>query len=269
MLTEDQIRLVARQQGKPAGVIDKDYALEWLLYGIFHRDSRIRENMVLKGGTAIRKVFFPKAWRFSEDLDFTISPEADPEAITSGFEEVCDILEDESGIRYEGEINVPSSGRAILGFVHFTGPLGMKNKIKIDASRVERMAEAAAMQTVTASYADLEDFVIMGYSLNEVISEKIRSMMQRSKVRDYYDVWKMLGADDCGFDALRIGSMVRQKCVINGIEYNPAKIFDPERLEGLGEHWEKELRRLAVEDLPGPDRVFDDMKGLLGFLPAE
>jgi len=48
------------------------------------------------------------------------------------------------------------------------------------------MAEAAAMQTVTASYADLEDFVIRGYSLNEVISEKIRSMMQRSKIRDYY-----------------------------------------------------------------------------------
>ena len=64
--------MLARQQEKPAGVIDKDYALEWLLHGIYHKDSRIRDLMILKGGTSIRKIFFPQTWRFSEDLDFTI-----------------------------------------------------------------------------------------------------------------------------------------------------------------------------------------------------
>ena len=76
--------------------------------------------MIFKGGTSIRKIFFPGTWRFSEDLDFTILPDTNPETITSGFEQIYDLLEDESGIKYEGEINVPAGGKAILGFVHFT-----------------------------------------------------------------------------------------------------------------------------------------------------
>lgn len=251
-------------------MIDKDYALEWLLYGIYHKDSKIRDSMIFKGGTSIRKIFFPGTWRFSEDLDFTILPDTDPKTITSGFEEVYDILETESGMKYEGEINVPASRRAIMGFVHFTGPLGMKNKIKIDASRMEKMADSVATQTVTTSYADLEDFLINGYTLNEVVSEKIRSTMQRSKARDYYDIWKMFGKDNPhDFDTALIGDMVKQKCTINDIEYNPSKIFDAGCLDGLEEHWRKELERLVVEELPEPDQVFGDVKNLLRFLPAK
>ena len=41
----------------------------------------------------------------------------------------------------------------------------MKNKIKIYASRIEKMADSVATQTVTASYADLEDFTVSGYTL--------------------------------------------------------------------------------------------------------
>lgn len=225
--------------------------------------------MIFKGGTSIRKIFFPDTWRFSEDLDFTILSDTDPKTITSGFEEVYDILEEESGIKYEGKINVPVSGRAILGFVQFTGPIGMKNKIKIDASRIEKMVDSVAIQTVTTSYADLEDFPVNGYTFNEVVAEKIRSTMQRSKVRDYYDIWKMFGVDNHGFDTSLIGDMVKQKCTINDIEYNPSKIFDSSRLDGLKEHWKKELERLVVEELPEPDEVFSDIQELLKFLPVK
>lgn len=193
-------------------------------------------------------------------------PDIEPETIVSGFDNVYKILENESGIKYEREINVPESGLAIFGNVHFTGPIGMKNKIKIDASRVEKMADAITPQTVTVSYQDLANFTINGYSLDEVIAEKIRSMMQRSKVRDYYDVWKMFGNDN-DLDQSRIGTMVLEKCKINNIDYVPAKIFDSERLNGLKQHWGKELGRLIVEDLPDPKTVFEGMANLLTFLP--
>ena len=133
--------------------------------------------MIFKGGSSIRKIFFPSTWRFSEDLDFTILPDTSPETITSGFEQICDLLEYESGIKYESKINVPSSGKAMLGFVQFTGPIGMKNRIKIDVSRIEKMADCVTRLTVTPSYADLEDFTVSGYTLNEVMAEKIRSTM--------------------------------------------------------------------------------------------
>lgn len=238
------------------------------MYGIYHKDSKIKNYLIFKGGTSIRKIFFPGTWRFSEDLDFTVLPDTPPEIITAGLDAVYDILENESGIKYEGEINVPESGRAILGFIHFTGPLGMKNKIKIDASRIEKMIDSPTSQTVTTTYEDLTNFTINGYTRNEVISEKIRSLMQRSKVRDYYDIWKMFSQDN-DFDTSLIGSMVQQKCTINDIEYNPSKIFDSSRVDGLREHWKKELERLVVEELPDPDLVFGDMKKLLTFLPKK
>ena len=193
-------------------------------------------------------------------------PNTDPDKIISGFDSIYEILENESGIRYEGEINVPDSGLAIFGNIHFTGPIGMKNKIKVDASRVERMIDRITPQTVTVTYPDLSDFSINGYSLNEVIAEKIRSMMQRSKVRDYYDVWKMFTTDK-SLDSSKIGKMVVEKCKINDIDYNPAKIFDSTRLNGLEEYWEKDLGRLIADDLPSPKTVFKDIKGLLTFLP--
>jgi len=238
------------------------------LYGIYHKESTVKDYLIFKGGTSIRKIFFPGTWRFSEDLDFTVLPDTPPEIITSGLDAIYDILENESGIKYEGEINVPHSGRAILGFIHFTGPIGMKNKVKIDASRIEKMVDSPTSQTVTTSYGDLSNFQINGYTLNEVVAEKIRSLMQRSKVRDYYDIWKMFSqAND--FDTSLIGSMVQKKCTINNIEYSPSKIFDSSRMDGLREHWKKELERLVVEELPDPDVVFGNMKKLLAFLPKK
>jgi hypothetical protein len=63
----------AREEKLAAGIVEKDYALTWLLKGFYLMGSGLDDRLVLKGGTAIRKVYFPQAWRFSEDLDFTVA----------------------------------------------------------------------------------------------------------------------------------------------------------------------------------------------------
>lgn len=61
----------AREFGLSADVIEKDYALGWLLAGISaHPD--IRDSWVFKGGTCLKKCYF-ETYRFSEDLDFTLT----------------------------------------------------------------------------------------------------------------------------------------------------------------------------------------------------
>ena len=265
-LTKKQVQILAKQREKSAGVIEKDYALEWLLYGIYHTDLKIKDSVIFKGGTALNKVFYPNTWRLSEDLDFTILPDTDVKAIMSGFNKVCEMLEKKSGIRYEANMNASSSQRAIFGSIHFTGPLNMKNKIEVDISLIEKMADPASAQTVTASYEDLENFTVNSYTINEILSEKIRSTMQRIKARDYYDVWRMLEKGH-GFDTAMIGRMVRQKCVINEIEYDPAKILDPVNVHELKKYWQRGLGRL-VEKIPDPDTVFGDLQRMLAFLPA-
>ena len=49
-------------------IIEKDYCIGWVLKSI-GENAFLKENLAFKGGTAIKKVYFPEA-RFSEDLDF-------------------------------------------------------------------------------------------------------------------------------------------------------------------------------------------------------
>jgi predicted nucleotidyltransferase component of viral defense system len=81
LISAEDIRRIAREEKLAAGIVEKDYALTWLLKGFYLMDSGLDDRFVLKGGTAIRKVYFPQVWRFSEDLDFTVAKAAKPEGI--------------------------------------------------------------------------------------------------------------------------------------------------------------------------------------------
>src|SRR3989338_9319636 len=54
-------------------IIEKDYILSWVLWGI-SQDAVLKDAFAFKGGTALKKCFFD-TYRFSEDLDFTILAE--------------------------------------------------------------------------------------------------------------------------------------------------------------------------------------------------
>lgn len=50
----------------PIHVIEKDYALSYVLAGIANQ-STLSHSLIFKGGTALKKIFFGD-YRFSEDL---------------------------------------------------------------------------------------------------------------------------------------------------------------------------------------------------------
>jgi hypothetical protein len=53
-------------------VVEKDYVLGWLLWGI-GTDPVLSASWVFKGGTCLKKCYI-ETHRFSEDLDFTALP---------------------------------------------------------------------------------------------------------------------------------------------------------------------------------------------------
>jgi predicted nucleotidyltransferase component of viral defense system len=50
-------------------IVEKDYALSYLLASIA-KTTEFGETLVLKGGTALKKLYYDQ-YRFSEDLDFS------------------------------------------------------------------------------------------------------------------------------------------------------------------------------------------------------
>lgn len=72
-----RIREAASSTGIGEQVIEKDYALSYILAGIAAQPE-MSGSMIFKGGTALKKLFFGD-YRFSEDLDFSTldSPKGD------------------------------------------------------------------------------------------------------------------------------------------------------------------------------------------------
>jgi predicted nucleotidyltransferase component of viral defense system len=78
----------ARAAGKPQYVLEKDYALSYLLVGISAVPA-LRESLVFKGGTCLRKAYFA-GYRFSEDLDYTSRAPWDCDGLLGALTEAAD-----------------------------------------------------------------------------------------------------------------------------------------------------------------------------------
>ena len=66
---QSRIRQFAREAQSQQMVIEKDYALSYVLAGIASQPA-LADTLVFKGGTALKKLYFG-SYRFSEDLDFS------------------------------------------------------------------------------------------------------------------------------------------------------------------------------------------------------
>jgi len=256
LISAEQIRSIAREEELPAAVVEKDYALTWLLRGFYLNESKLRKSLILKGGTAIRKAYFPQTWRFSEDLDFTATQSKNGEAIKNSMEQILVALRSEAGIRYSIHSFHTTEGAAIAN-IQYLGPLNFTGRIKHDISLKEKLVLKPESHKVKTNFPDLPEFKILVYPLAEIIAEKIRSIMQRGYSRDYYDVWRLLNETDLKTSDMR--KLVIQKCELNAIKYQPELIFDENRLDEAHAFWIKGLRHLT-KNLPEFDIVIRELK---------
>ena len=72
MINRAVIEERVREWGLREDVVEKDYLLGWLLWGI-GADEALATHWVFKGGTCLKKCYL-ETYRFSADLDFTVMP---------------------------------------------------------------------------------------------------------------------------------------------------------------------------------------------------
>lgn len=262
MISADEIRKIARERELPAGIVEKDYAMTWLLHGLYHDRSPLRGKLIFKGGTAIAKVYYRGRWRLSEDLDFTLDRPLEPEALTKAFEEVFNLLGEISGMGYSlSDFNATS--RAVFTNVQYVGPLGSRNRIAHDISRTEKLIEEPQEHRIRPDYPDIHPFSVKVYSRTEILLEKMRSMFQRARSRDYYDVWRLL--QETGPGPARLKGLFLRKCEINAVPYQPENILNERRLAEVGSYWTRALG-YQVRQLPQFESVVSDLRAMLSFL---
>jgi len=244
----------ARERKLNLQMVEKDYVLGWLLFGL--KDI---EDLVFKGGTALSKIYFPKTWRLSEDLDFAFTGD-DFTGIIDAMSGILDKVSKESGIKFR--IKSKFSNPLYLQFkIGYDAVIG-KNWIKIDATK-ERVLDKIEKKELNKSFSDYPVFSTNVESIEEIFSEKIRSLIERTKCRDYFDVWKLYSIN---FNKRKLKKLFREKCKVKGIQFNGLDEMFPADIESiLIPYWKQELGRL-LNPLPDLTIVLNELKAKLGFL---
>ena len=108
------------------------------------------------------------------------------------------------------------------------------------------------------------------YALEELLAEKLRSILQRAKSRDYYDVWRLLAEKGEAFDHNLALGILRRKCQHKGLAFSGAQDFlVPEKLAEAERYWGRDLRE-QTHRLPGFREITSELRRLLhAFLSGE
>ena len=259
MIKPGEIQQRANAVGVRDQQIEKDYMLSWILLGIA-KHEQLSKGIVFKGGTVLKKVYF-EDYRFSEDLDFTVlNAEISNEQIFSWFQEVFEFIKDEANIPLDIIDNNEHEDGGINFYISYIGPLGGQgnNKcVKVDISRSEQLVFEPVMNDVIIGYTDLEEHQLLCYPLEEVLVEKMRSVMQRMQARDFYDIWYLL--EEHEMDADFYISEFEAKCKSKDLQHTdfPKKL--DERLPQYKGRWKSSMSE-QIKDLPDFDQVEREVK---------
>ncbi len=254
MIKPGEIQKKARADGVRDLQIEKDYILSWILQGIaFHNE--LSKTIVFKGGTVLKKVYF-EDYRFSEDLDFTLLNESiSNQQIFDYFNETFEYVKEEANIPLEIIDNNEHKDGGINFYISYIGPLGgtgSNKSVKIDISRTEKLQFATKNKNILLSYSDQGKHKLLCYSLEEILVEKIRSVMQRMQARDFYDIWYLTEIN--GLEIEFYQNEFIEKC--KNKELNPVDFFTKleQRLPQYKARWQKSMKD-QIKNLPEFEQV--------------
>lgn len=228
--------------------------LSWILKGVSEHEQ-LSKIIVFKGGTVLKKIYF-EDYRFSEDLDFTLLDNAiTNEQIFAWFKEAFEYIQDEANIPLDIIDNNEHEDGGINFYISYVGPLGGQGnnkRVKVDISRSEKLEFEPVLNPAFIDYTDLEEYNLLCYPLEEVLIEKLRSVMQRMAARDFYDIWYLL--IEHGMEVDFYLDEFKKKCASKGLNAADFHKKLAERLPQYKGRWKSSMSE-QIQDLPEFDKV--------------
>jgi predicted nucleotidyltransferase component of viral defense system len=234
MIQIREIKEKAREFSVPPSTIERDYAQNWLLAHLHPI------KMALKGGTGIRKVFI-EHYRFSDDLDFTLLEPMDKDTLQAAIQDSVIRVREESGIQFEDDISIKetvSGFRSIARFRIINRSAIAPTNIKLDITPPvsEQILLPLHQKIIYHHFSDHLEASVTSYSLEEIMAEKIRSIFQRTRPRDLYDIWQLSSQ----VDRDQVKSILNRKCEYKGVVLDISRVL--ERSDEFKASWDASLR---------------------------
>lgn len=250
MISQREISQQAFRQRKPDKVIEKDYVMTWILLGM--SNSRVREYCVFKGGTALKKIYFPQ-YRYSEDLDFTVINRSASAYLLDDLGDVLRDLQDTRAFMFGlDKDRVERRADSLTLYIDFVGPLqarlGNRN-IKVDFTLEEQIICKVDKREVVATYSDCkgQSGRLEVYSLEEILIEKLCALIGRTEPRDLYDAHFLLGMKE--LDSQLVADFFPEKARNKNIDPSRLPTILKDKRAIIERLWDTRLGH-QVEELP-------------------
>jgi len=273
MIARTAIEERVREWGLSEEVVEKDYVLGWILWGI-GSDTTLNPSWIFKGGTCLKKCFI-ETYRFSEDLDFTVMPGGPIQAndLAPLLEKTLQRIYDAAGIDFRDRkplLKTHPSGLYTEGRIYYRGPRNapMVASAKLDLSASEKIARPSVIRKIAHAFPDQlpAPATVRCYSFEEIFAEKIRAMGERSRPRDLFDIINLFRRSDLRGQPALIREVLGEKCSSKGVTVPTMELIERSANRGeLESEWENMLGH-QLPSLPPFIGFWDELKNLFGWL---
>ena len=265
--------------GIPWEILERDYILSWVLAGISNTGA-LRDTLVFKGGTALKKCYFGD-YRFSEDLDFStlgIVPmgAAMEDAVRAACNKAVELLDEYAPVeiqceRYVEKFPHPGGQEAFSIRTRLPWHRQLQARVLIEISIDEKVIRPVQHRKIIHNYDETLDAEVNVYSLEEIVGEKLRAILQhaekleergwsRSRARDYYDLWRILGDYKMQMDFTDFPIFLKEKCAVRNVFFkSPEDFFRAKMISYVEKTWKQWLGPL-VPRLPEFKIVMDELR---------
>jgi predicted nucleotidyltransferase component of viral defense system len=277
------LHTMARENRVQLDILEKDYALSYLLAAIA-KTPGMESQIVLKGGTALRKLYYP-GYRFSEDLDYStirLGPLAGgDQTMTLAGQLMTELLQQNGPFTIHLEPLIlphphPGQQAAYLVRVQFPYHRQPLCRLKVEITSDEPILLPIIDRQVIHDFDEAFYTKVSVYDLREIVAEKLRTLLQvRRKLtergwgasrvcRDYYDLWSILQQE--GKMGGQIPELLAMKCKLRDVSYtDPTDFISPDLLNIAHKEWLQQLLPF-VPNAPPEERILSEVRFLISAL---
>lgn len=251
-----QAQRLSLKNNVPPEIIEKDYFIELVLF-YFSKDNFLYENFVFRGGTALKKVYFPE-YRFSEDLDFVIDSKKEINVYQEIIIQILQKISTDYPIKIDNRFIFERDQLQLFIVYDIIPDIKGIKELKVDILK-DYYIPKHERKRLLFSYPEFENknSILETYALESVICDKIGRILDvDNEPRDLYDLWYLL--------KLNLDINITRKEFKNKYGY---EIIIPNLLREIvkddyKQNWENRLIH-QIFDLPDFDMIIKDLNKLI------
>lgn len=213
------------------------------------------ESLAFKGGTCLRKAYFGENTRFSMDLDFTFIG-ADRKDFRKRIRGLLD-KRTHYGISFKMEERAVGDGSgfgAKISYSHEWRDSNFEFEVSFRELPILPVTMRLLKDELYWRYCGFKPFKVNCMNMEELIAEKLRASIERTTVRDLYDLYIY---SSHAFDEERVRTLAVLKCWRSGSKFDAAVLL--KKFESSKYNWKNLERLVRPERMPDERKLVEDV----------